>query len=57
MAGFGMTEQPNDGAALKYVFGASFDKAKVEEDLNDYGMLSFIIGDTEYYISVDAFFP
>ena len=57
MAGFGMQEQPNDGNALKYVFGASFDKAKIEEDLNDYGMLSFIIDDTEYYVSVDAFFP
>lgn len=57
MAGFGMQEQPNDGEALKYVFGASFDKAKVEEDVNDYGILSFIIDDTEYYVSVDAFFP
>lgn len=57
MAGFGMQEQPNDGEALKYVFGASFDKAKVEEDVNDYGILSFIIDETEYYISVDAFFP
>lgn len=57
MAGFGMQEQPNDGEALKYVFGASFDKAKVEEDVSDYGVLSFIIDDTEYYVSVDAFFP
>lgn len=57
MAGFGMQEQPNDGNALKYVFGAPFDKAKVEEDLNDYGILSFSIDETEYYISVDAFFP
>ena len=56
MAGFGMQEQPNDGKALKYVFGASFDKAKVEEDVNDYGILSFIIDETPYYIFVDAFF-
>jgi len=56
MAGFGMTKQPNDGKALKYVFGMAFNKAKVEEDLNDYGFLSFIIDDTEYYVSVDAFF-
>ena len=55
-AGFTMMNQSRDGNVTCFQSAFSFDKAKVEADAQDFGVLHFTVDGTEYYVSVDAFF-
>ena len=57
IAGFPMMNQSRNGNVTCYQSESSFDKAKVEADAEDFGILYFTIDGTEYYVSVDTFFP
>ena len=55
-AGFTMMNQSRDGNVTCFQSAFSFDKAKVEADAEDFGILHFAIDGTEYYVSVNTFF-
>ena len=57
IAGFTMMNQSRDGNVTCFQSASSFDKAKVEADAEDFGVLHFTIDGTDYYVSVDTFFP
>ena len=56
IAGFSMLHESRDGNVTYFLSGSSFDKAKLEADAEAFGILSFTIDGTDYYVSIDAFF-
>lgn len=55
-AGFTLVNYSRDGKITQFISGIDLNKAKVEQDAADYGILSFSIGETKYYITAKTFF-